>query len=94
MRSCHPWWHFNSSAENRKTIALQRKSRLCRFPQTLSDNVGHSGDECSIGGLAFFGTDSISEVPVQHLPVASGPGHFNKVPDGPLKIPFIWILVA
>ena len=62
MRSCHPWWHFNSSAENRKTIALQYKSGLCRLPQSLLHHIGHSGDELAIGRLAFFGADSVAEV--------------------------------
>ena len=83
MRSCHPWWHFNSSAENRKTIALQRKSRLCRFPQPLIHHIGHSRNKLSVGGFAFFGTDGVAEVAVQHLPVASGPGYLHQVPDGP-----------
>ena len=57
---------------------------LCRFPQTLFYHIAHSCDEFSIGGLAFFGADGVAEVAVQGFPVASGPGDFDEVADGPL----------
>ena len=82
MRSCHPWWHFNSSAENRKTIALQRKSSLCRLPQSLLHYIGHSGDEFTVGGFSFFGADGVAEISVQDIQFASGPGNLDQVPDG------------
>ena len=70
--------------ENKKSRSESSCFFLCGFPQPLLDDVGHPGDEFPIGGLAFFRADGIAEVAVQGIPVASGPGDFNQMPDSPL----------
>jgi 23S rRNA (uracil1939-C5)-methyltransferase len=47
-----------------------------------------------IGGFAPEGRDGVTEVFSQNIQISPGPGDFDQVSDGTLKIPFIGILVA
>ena len=67
---------------------------LCRASHPQFDHIGHSCDELPIGRLASAGRDGISEILVQYIQVASAPGPFDEMADGPLKIPFIRIFMA
>ena len=94
MRGSHSSRHLGRPFNGGKSIVPQQQFRLCRFPQTLLDHIGHSCDEFPIGGFAFFRTDGVAEIAVQGVPVPSGPGDFDQMADNPLRIPFIGMLVA
>ena len=74
MRIFSPSLALADASRNQKTIAVQRKSGLCRFSQPVLHHIGHSCDKLAIGRFSFVGADGVAEVAVQYFPVSSGPG--------------------
>jgi acyl CoA:acetate/3-ketoacid CoA transferase len=78
----------------RKSMAAQYFSTLCRLLHPQFDDVGDSGDELTVGGLALVRMNRVAEVAVQHFQISSAPGNFHQMAQGPPEIAFIGTFVA
>ena len=81
--------YFHNTPARRDTASLRavtfkpdKPLRSLFYP--LLYRVGDPGDEFAVGGFSLVRTDGVAKVPAQHLPVPTGPGHFDEVAYGPL----------
>ena len=73
-----------SQKEKRKPVAPQSEIGNLRRLQLKLQFVSDQGDKFGIRGFSFGIADGIAEKSLECIQIASVPGHFDGVTDGPL----------
>ena len=77
-------WHCMSKKKKPKTIAAQSEIGNLRRLQLKLQFVSDKGDKFGIRGFSLGIADSIAEKSLQGIQIASVPGYFDGMADGPL----------